>query len=327
MMRVLFAGTPSFAVPSLEALCRAPGVDLVGVLTQPDRPAGRGMTMTASPVKTLALSRGLTLLQPTTLKDANVWAWINAQHADLMVVAAYGLLLPEAVLSAPRYGCINVHASLLPRWRGAAPVHRAILAGDKETGVTLMAMDVGLDTGDMLASRTTPIYPSDDSASLSQRLADLGAELLIATIDAWPVSATRQPTAGVSYAHKISKHEANIDWHASAAQIERQIRAFRPLPGASSLWQRAAGETLSLKLLDAIVLPDAPAVAAGAIWHADGDTLCVRCGEGSLQLLRLQLAGGKPLAVADFVRGRKFTTADTLQTAVALPTRPRGRLC
>jgi methionyl-tRNA formyltransferase len=226
-MRVIFAGTPEFAARALEAIAAA-GNDVPLVLTQPDRPAGRGMAMQPSAVKKAALARGLEVFQPPTLRDEASRARIAAVGADVMVVAAYGLILPQAVLDLPRFGCINIHASLLPRWRGAAPIQRALLAGDTETGVCIMQMEAGLDTGPVLMREALPIAPDDSTGSLHDRLADLGARLAVAALSGLPLPAQPQPAEGVTYAHKIEKAESLIDWSRPAADIDRQVRAFSP---------------------------------------------------------------------------------------------------
>ena len=307
-LRVIFAGTPEFARAALERL-HAAGHVIALVMTQPDRPAGRGMKLQASPVKQYAQAHGLTVAQPLGLRlqgkypqDAQAaQAAIAAAQADVMVVAAYGLILPQWVLDAPRWGCLNIHASLLPRWRGAAPIHRAIEAGDAETGITLMQMDVGLDTGDMLQVQRVPIEPTDTTASLHDTLADLGARMIV---DAMPHVAagtlvrTPQPEDGVTYAHKIEKTEAEVDWSLPAPAIERRLRAFDPFPGATSSVQ---GEAVKLWRAHCEAAP--AGAPAGTILAIDASGVHVACGEGVLCLTQLQRAGGKRLAAADFLRG------------------------
>jgi methionyl-tRNA formyltransferase len=307
-LRVIFAGTPEFARAALERL-HAAGHVIALVMTQPDRPAGRGMKLQASPVKQYAQAQGLPVAQPLGLRlqgkypqDAQAaQAAIAAAQADVMVVAAYGLILPQWVLDAPRWGCLNLHASLLPRWRGAAPIHRAIEAGDAETGITLMQMDAGLDTGDMLQVQRLPIEPTDTTATLHDKLADLGARMIV---DAMPLLAagtlvrTPQPEDGVTYAHKIEKSEAEVDWSLPAPAIERRLRAFDPFPGATSSVQ---GEAVKLWRAHCVAAPvGAP---AGTILAVDAAGVHVACGEGALCLTQLQRAGGKRLAAADFLRG------------------------
>ncbi|MDM0106113.1 methionyl-tRNA formyltransferase [Variovorax sp. J22R24] len=306
-MRVVFAGTPEFARVALESLAEA-GFEIVLVLTQPDRPAGRGMKLQASPVKQFAASRGWPVAQPRSLRldgkfpeDAIAARDAIADaKADVMVVAAYGLILPQWVLDAPRLGCLNIHASLLPRWRGAAPIHRAIEAGDAETGVTIMQMDAGLDTGDMLLRESLPIG-DDTTARLHDRLAAMGGRMIVDALhqaEAGTLHAEPQPAEGVTYAHKVEKSEAQVDWTQDAATIVRRIRAFDPFPGASSA---LGGETVKLWAADA---------PHGATAEAPGTVLAVTpagiavAAKGSIAMLtELQRAGGKRLRVADFLRG------------------------
>lgn len=307
-MRLIFAGTPEFARAALERL-HAAGLPITLVLTQPDRPAGRGLKLQASPVKAFALEQGLALAQPRSLRldgkypqdAAAAKAAIEAAQADLMVVAAYGLILPQWVLDAPRLGCLNIHASLLPRWRGAAPIHRAIEAGDRESGVTIMQMDAGLDTGDMLLVERVPIASDDTTGLLHDKLAEVGARLIVQAVElaaAGRLTAVRQPQDDASYAHKIDKAEAAIDWSQPAEAIARRIRAFDPFPGAHS---RLAGETV--KLWSAQAVPCVAEGAPGAVVAAGPAGIEVRCGAGCLRLTQLQRAGGKRLPAADFQRG------------------------
>jgi len=303
-LRVAFAGTPQFAMPALQALL-ASRHRVVGVLTQPDRPQGRGRRLTPSPVKALALSAGLAVSQPTTLRTAAGLDAVAALAADVMVVVAYGQILPPPVLHLPRLGCVNIHASLLPRWRGAAPIQRAILAGDAATGVTLMQMDEGLDTGGMLAVHRVPIGTRDTSAALHATLATLGAQALLAVLEglaAGTLRARPQPEAGVSYAAKISKAEARIDWHAAATLISAQVRAFNPWPVAETVF---ADE--QLRIHDAYTDPltdrgdAAPSAAPGTWLGLAGDALRVACGAGELHVTQLQRAGRKVVAAREFV--------------------------
>ena len=309
-MRVIFAGTPEFARVALEKL-HAAGVDIALVLTQPDRPAGRGLKLQASPVKQWAQERNIPVAQPRSLRldgkypdDAQAAKTaIDAAHADVMVVAAYGLILPQWVLDTPRLGCLNIHASLLPRWRGAAPIHRAIEAGDAVTGITIMQMDAGLDTGDMLLVEKQNIAPHDTTPTLHDKLAALGGRLVVEALEIAACGGFRpvkQAAEGITYAHKIEKHEASIDWTQSAAVIERRIRAFNPFPGASSVLN---GEVI--KLQDAHILgATSPNFAeAGAIFDVENGGIDVVTGDGLLRITRLQKAGGKSLPVADFLRG------------------------
>jgi methionyl-tRNA formyltransferase len=308
-MRVIFAGTPEFARAALESLHRA-GFQIPLVLTQPDRPAGRGMKLQASPVKQFALEQGIAVAQPRSLRldgkypddAAAAKAAIEAAQADAMVVAAYGLILPQWVLDPPRLGCLNIHASLLPRWRGAAPIHRAIEAGDAETGITIMQMDAGLDTGPMLLTQRLAIEAADTTASLHDKLAPLGGRLIVEALELAACGGLRpvaQPAEGVTYAHKIEKAEAALDWSLPAAVLERKIRALDPFPGAASAIQ---GETI--KIWGARLDPaGATAATPGTVLCVDGSGVAVACGEGVLRLTQLQRSGGKRLPVADFLRG------------------------
>jgi methionyl-tRNA formyltransferase len=310
-MRLIFAGTPEFARVALERLHGA-GFEIPLVLTQPDRPAGRGMKLQASPVKQWAENAHITVAQPRSLRldgkfsDDAVAAReaIMAARADVMVVAAYGLILPQWVLDAPRLGCLNIHASLLPRWRGAAPIHRAIEAGDAETGITIMQMDAGLDTGDMLLVDRLPIGPQDTTASLHDRLATLGGRLVVEALElaaCGGFTATPQPAEGVTYAHKIEKHEALADWTQSAAVLERRIRAFNPFPGAAGV---LAGQTLKFWRAEILAGTARPAGAeAGQVLAAGAEGIDIAAIDGVLRVSRLQKAGGKALDAADFLRG------------------------
>lgn len=297
-LRIAFAGTPQFALPALRALLSS-GHKVVGVLTQPDRPAGRGRELRASPVKLLANEHGLPLAQPATLKTAEGRAALHGWSPDLMVVVAYGLILPPAVLMLPRMGCLNIHGSVLPRWRGAAPIQRALLAGDAETGITIMQLDEGLDTGPVLLERRRPIGLSDTAGDLHDALAELGAVALLEAIDGL-VSGDLLPRAqsaeGVTYAAKIDKSEARIEWSAPALQIDRKIRAFNPWPVAET---RLAGEALRL-LRSRVVDPQACEAAPGTVLGLADDGLRVACGEGVLAVSELQRAGKRPVSARDF---------------------------
>ncbi len=306
-MRVVFAGTPDFAALALQAILTA-GHEVRLALTQPDRPAGRGMSLQPSAVKRLAVERGIEVFQPLTLKDAAAQARIAAERPDVMVVAAYGLLLPQAVLDIPRFGCINIHASLLPRWRGAAPVQRALLAGDRETGVCIMQMEPGLDTGPVLLWGTCAIESGDTSATLHDRLADLGARLVIEALAGLPMPATAQAAEGVTYAVKLGKAEALIDWSKSAEDLDRHIRAFNPFPGAQA---RLHGQTV--KLWHAV--PVAGSGEMGRILSVDRDSILVACGEGALAVSELQKAGGKRLMVREFLAGHALRAGDRFDVA------------
>jgi methionyl-tRNA formyltransferase len=300
-LRVAFAGTPLFAVPALQALLNSPHI-VVGVLTQPDRPRGRGRQLAASAVKELATAAALPLSQPDSLRNSSQQATLLGWRPDVLVVVAYGVILPAAVLDLPRLGCINIHASLLPRWRGAAPVQRAILAGDPQTGITIMQMDVGLDTGPILLRRVLEILPTDTAGTLQQRLAAAGAEALIEVLAGLngTVTAAPQPSVGVTYAAKISKAEALINWQHTAVQIDRQIRAFSPVPGAET---RLHGE--QLKVHAARLVSDRGAVAGvpGRIVDVQDDAVLVSCGQGLLALTQVQRAGRKPVAARAFAQG------------------------
>ena len=308
-MNVAFAGTPEFAQIALAALHDA-GFRIPLVLTQPDRPAGRGMKLHASPVKAFAQAHGFPVAQPRSLRldgkfpdDAALGrAAIEAARPDVLVVAAYGLILPQWVLDLPRLGCLNIHASLLPRWRGAAPIHRAIEAGDARTGITVMQMDAGLDTGDMLLMESIDIAADDTTASLHDRLATLGGRMIVEALELAACGGLvrrAQPPDGVTYAHKIEKAEAAIDWREPAAVIERRLRAFDPFPGATGV---LAGETI--KCWRGTLVAGRPG-AAGEVLAVDDDGITVACGDGALRLTELQRAGGKRLAAAAFLQGNK----------------------
>ncbi|MCK9380635.1 MAG: methionyl-tRNA formyltransferase [Sulfuritalea sp.] len=299
-MKIIFAGTPDFAARALEALLAA-GHRVVLVLTQPDRPAGRGMTLQASAVKQVALAHGIPLYQPERLKDPATHEPIRAAcaeyGAELMVVAAYGLILPQAVLDLPRRGCVNIHASLLPRWRGAAPIHRAIEAGDAQTGITIMKMEAGLDTGPMLLAEAVAIDGQDTTGSLHDRLAGLGGRLVVDALTRFdqlvPVA---QPASGVTYANKIDKAEARLDWNQPAAILARKVRAFNPFPGAVLT---LAGEPVKAWRGDVVAASGRP----GQVLAADAAGIVVACGEAALRLTELQKPGGRRVTSADFLNG------------------------
>ena len=299
-MKLVFAGTPDFAVAALDAL-HAAGHEIVAVYTQPDRPAGRGRKLAASAVADRATALGLPLHKPQSLRDESEQAVLRALAPELMVVVAYGLILPQAVLDIPRRGCLNIHASLLPRWRGAAPIARAIEAGDTESGVTIMRMDAGLDTGPMLLRETLPIPPSMNAAQLHDALARLGARLIvdaIAGLADGSVHEQPQPASGATYAKKLSKDEARIDWTQPASVIAQRIRAFNPAPGA---WSELGGERV--RLLEAVATARADG-RAGEIIAVDAEGVLVACGHGGVRLLQLQWPGGKPLHAAQLTSGR-----------------------
>jgi methionyl-tRNA formyltransferase len=315
-MRVAFAGTPEFAAVALRRLLAA-GFEVPLVLTQPDRPAGRGMKLQASPVKQVAQAHAIPVAQPRSLRldgkfpedAASAQAALQAARPEVLVVAAYGLILPQWVLALPRLGCLNIHASLLPRWRGAAPIHRAIEAGDARTGITIMQMDEGLDTGDMLMVEAVDIAADDTTASLHDRLAALGGRLIVEALEAAACGGLRpvpQPAEGVTYAHKIEKAESAIDWSQPAEAIERRIRAFDPFPGATFVVE---GEVV--KAWRAAVRTGVRG-APGQLVHADADRLTVACGEGGLDLLELQRPGGRRQPVQAFVQGRALKAGQVL---------------
>ena len=299
-MRIVFAGTPEFAAQHLRALLEA-GRQVVAVYTQPDRPAGRGQKLMPSPVKQLAMTHNIPVYQPQTLRDPAAQAELAALQPDLMVVVAYGLILPQAVLDTPRLGCINSHASLLPRWRGAAPIQRAVEAGDAESGVTVMQMEAGLDTGPMLLKVTTPISAEDTGGTLHDRLAELGARAIVEAVDgleAGTLKGQAQDDALACYAHKLSKDEARLDWSRPAVDLERQIRALHPWPICHSGLSGEAVKVHAAQLADGSGTP-------GTILDAGKDGLRVACGQGALLLTRLQLPGGKPLAFSDLYNSRR----------------------
>lgn len=308
-MKIIFAGTPPFSVPALEALTDA-GHEIALVLTQPDRPAGRGMKTTASAVKLLAQQRKFSLLQPYSLKQAEFHAQLAAIGADIMVVAAYGLILPSAVLNIPRLGCLNIHASLLPRWRGAAPIQRAILAGDRETGITIMQMDQGLDTGAILLQRSIAIARDDTAQTLHDKLALLGALCIVEALPCLQqgrLSAIPQNEVIASYAPKLEKDEAKIDWRLSAESISRAVRAFNPRPGACSQVRE-----IPMKVWQACVAADATG-KPGEIVAAGRNGIVVVCGEGSLILEIVQKSDGKKLTAAQFLTGHPLRPADRFE--------------
>jgi methionyl-tRNA formyltransferase len=302
-VRLIFAGTPEFAVHALEAL-HAAGHEIVAVYTQPDRPAGRGQKLTPSPVAQRAQALGLTLCKPPTLRDDAAQAALRVLAPEIMVVVAYGLILPQAVLDIPAHGCLNIHASLLPRWRGAAPIQRAIEAGDAQSGVTIMRREAGLDTGPMLLSEAVAISESTTAAQLHDQLAALGARLIVVALERLAhgtLAEQRQPEDGVTYARKLDKAEARIDWTQPAAAIARRIRAFNPVPAA---WTELDGERLRLLLARSTgATTDA---APGTVARAEGGALQVATGDGLLQIEQLQWAGGRVLSAAQALQGRSL---------------------
>ena len=319
-LRVIFAGTPEFATAALAAIHSA-GFPVPLVLTQPDRPAGRGMKLQASPVKRYAQEHGLAVAQPPSLRRAGKYPaeaaaaidQLRATPHDVMVVAAYGLILPQEVLDIPPLGCINIHGSLLPRWRGAAPIHRAIEAGDTETGITLMQMDVGLDTGAMISEARTPISKDDTTATLHDRLAQDGAKLIVEALieleRSGKLAATPQPADGVTYAEKIGKHEAALDWREPAAVLARQVRAFDPFPGGVGTLE----DGTSIKIWAAVPVEAQGNTAPGTIADVSPEGVVVACGEGALRLTQLQKPGGKRLPVREFLAGATLAAGQRFQ--------------
>ena len=305
-MRIIFAGTPHFAASALKALL-AQQFAVAAVLTQPDRPAGRGLQLTSSPVKQLALQHGLPVLQPHSLKNTDIQRELVGYAADVMVVAAYGLILPPAVLQLPRHGCLNIHASLLPRWRGAAPIQRAILAGDDETGVTIMQMDAGLDTGDMLLKKTCPIGAHDTAQTLDDKLAALGAGAIVETLhllEQGRLTRMPQDNTQATYAAKLTKAEAQIDWTDDAAHIARAVRAYNPFPIACTTLNATP-----IKIWQASVRDDLGGVA-GTVLSVEKDGVNVACGRGALCLKVLQRPNAKALPAAQFVQGFAVHSGD-----------------
>ncbi len=301
-LRVVFAGTPEFSVPCLHAVI-ASGVDVIAVYTQPDRPAGRGRKLAPSPVKQAAINAGIVVEQPESLRDVPAQARLSELAPDLLIVVAYGLILPKKVLAIPRLGCWNVHASSLPRWRGAAPIQRAIVAGDNETGVDLMEMEAGLDTGPVLLRASTAIASNETGGSLHDRLSLLGAELLADGLrrlsDGTLPTAKLQDESGITYAHKLEKSEAKLDWSLRAEQLERQVRAFNPWPIAEA---DIAGE--HLRIHAAVALDDTHTAAPGSVISARADGVDVATGNGVLRILAVQRAGGRRMAVRDWLNAR-----------------------
>ena len=301
-LRLVFAGTPEFSVPCFEA-CRASGAEVVAVYTQPDRPAGRGRKLTPSPVKQVALAAGVAVEQPESLKSAEVQQALAGYQPDLLVVVAYGLILPRKVLAIPRLGCWNVHASLLPRWRGAAPIQRALLAGDEESGVDLMQMEAGLDTGPVLLQQRTPIRRDDTAGSLHDRLSTLGAAILAAGLRCMlageSLPATPQPEFGVTYAHKLDKAEAKLDFSHAAIELERQVRAFNPWPVAEGV---IAGESLRIHAAHAVARDHH--AEPGQLLAASREGIEIACGQGALCITTVQRAGGRQVSAADYLNAR-----------------------
>jgi methionyl-tRNA formyltransferase len=323
-MRVIFAGTPAFSVAALDALVAA-GHPVVLVLTQPDRPSGRGLRTAPSAVKAAAERHGFPVLQPLTLKDPGTQARLRDARADVLVVAAYGLILPQAVLDLTRHGALNIHASLLPRWRGAAPIQRALLAGDPASGVSIMQMDAGLDTGPVLLSEAVGIGPDETGGTLHDKLASLGAKLIVTALEGLSLGAAQaipQPTAGATYAPKIGKAEARIDWTRAAVAIERQIRAFNPLPGALARLRAEDIKVWRSTLVSTALVP-AGVGSPGSILRVDSAGISVACGVGALQLTELQRAGGKRLSANAFLRGCAVVPGESFEAVASIESSPR----
>ena len=308
-MKVIFAGTPDFAAAALKAIAAA-GFEIPLVLTQPDRPKGRGMQLAPSPVKQAALELGLRVAQPEKLRNnAEALQMLKEVEADVMVVAAYGLILPQDVLDTPKHGCLNIHASLLPRWRGAAPIQRAIEAGDAETGVCIMQMDIGLDTGGVVSEHRYAIQPTDTANEVHDALMSLGAAAIVADLQQLKtegrLKSVKQPEEGVTYAQKLSKEEARVDWNESAAVIERKIRAFNPVPAA---WVEYQGKPMKIWRAEAV----AQQGKAGEVLSCSADGLVVACGENALKITELQPSGSKRMPVTAFAAGHKIEVGTVL---------------
>jgi methionyl-tRNA formyltransferase len=318
-IRIIFMGSAQLSCPSLGAMLKLPGAEVVAVVTQPDRPKGRHLKPGPSPVKEVALQAGIRVLQPERARDKSFIQQLSELSPDLIVVAAYGQILPPAILEMPRFGCINVHTSLLPKYRGAAPIQWALLNGESETGITIMKMDAGLDTGDILTQQTTPILPDDTSQVLHERLAHIGASLLAATIPAYiagEITPRPQPAEGVVYAPKIKKQDGQIDWSQPATDLWNRVRAFTPWPGAYT-WFDEAGSRLRLKLLK--VEPDAAQGSPGQVLVAAKNTLLVACGQGALRISSLQLEGARPLETQQFLAGHPIKSGYIFSGASAKP--------
>lgn len=312
-LRIIFMGTPDLAAASLAALLREPAFQIVAVVTQPDRPKGRELKLTPSPVKALAVAAGLPVLQPEKARDEKFLAQLTEFQPDLIAVAAFGQILPKSILELPRHGCLNVHTSLLPQYRGAAPIQRAIANGDVTTGVTIMKMDVGMDTGDILTQRSTPIRSEDNGQTLHDRLAQLGAELLVQTIPeyvAGKIQPQSQDHARVTHAAKIRKEDGQIDWKLPARTIWNRLRAFTPWPGAFTFLPAEPKPRL-LKIWKAEPIA-AAASEPGRLLPADSDTIVVACGEGALQILELQIEGGRRMPAAAFLLGHPLSPGQRL---------------
>ena len=308
-MRIIFAGTPEFSAETLQALLTTEH-EICAVYTQPDRPSGRGRKLTASPVKRLAQQHNIPVEQPVNFKEEEIKQILFDYQADLMIVVAYGLLLPQDILDAPKLGCINIHASLLPRWRGAAPIQRAILAGDPETGVCIMQMEAGLDTGPVLFKSACPIYADDSTQILHDRLATLGSEALLTTLDnieSLQATAQKQDDSFTCYAKKLLKIEATIDWNQSADEINRQVHAFNPWPVAQTLWQDKV-----FRIWDSSLIDNECTAAAGEVVSVSRDGIDVATGQGIVRLHQIQVPGKKAMAVADFLNANTLNSGEQL---------------
>ncbi|WP_331692237.1 methionyl-tRNA formyltransferase [Pandoraea sputorum] len=322
-LRIVFAGTPEFAQTALAAIDAA-GFSVELVLTQPDRPAGRGMKLQASPVKRYALEHGMPVAQPPSLRRNGKYPeeataaieQLRALAPDAMVVAAYGLILPQEVLDLPRHGCLNIHGSLLPRWRGAAPIHRAIESGDAETGITIMQMDAGLDTGALISREAEPIGPEDTTATLHDRMAALGGKMIVEALQRLArdghLPSEPQPESGVTYAEKIAKQEAVLDWNKPAETLARQVRAFDPFPGALG-----TVHDTPVKLWRASAVAGKPGTPPGAVLEVSADAIVIACGEGALRVTECQKPGGKRLPVREFLAGFALATGDVFAAGAA----------
>ncbi len=316
-MRIVFMGTPQFSVPALEALIASKDHDVVAVYSQPPKPSGRGHKVTKTPIHQVAESHGIPVFTPKSLRKPEPQEDFNKHDADIAIVAAYGLILPKEILEAPKFGCVNIHASLLPRWRGAAPIQRAIEAGDQESGITLMQMDEGLDTGDMLAKETVPITANMTSSDLHDALSDMGGKMLLPLLAEHPNwHPESQDESLVTYAHKLEKSESRIDFQEDAALLDRKIRAFSPWPGTQFSWAEKFSADTRIKILSAqaVLADDTPdhRLSPGEIYCQKG-RLIVGCGSGCLEILSLQIPGKKPMNAEAFINGYQIKSGDSIK--------------